>query len=132
MAAAVGRPDAHAGEVPVVHVQLRPGCQATEGELMAHAKVTIAERAAHPKHIRIVDVLPTTAIGKIFKPTLIQQEVESVFMDEANKLGVRDARAKACQDVKLGLVLRWQASGDVAALKASLDRYTFRHEQGQA
>jgi fatty-acyl-CoA synthase len=132
MAAAVGRPDAHAGEVPVVYVQLRPGCQATEGELMAHAKATIAERAAHPKWIRIVDVLPTTAIGKIFKPTLIQQEVESVFMDEAHKLGVRVASVKACQDVKLGLVLRWQASGDVAALKASLDRHIFRHEQAQA
>jgi len=58
--------------------------------------------------------------------------VESVFMDEAHKLGVRVASVKACQDVKLGLVLRWQASGDVAALKASLDRHIFRHEQAQA
>lgn len=130
LAAAVGRPDAHAGEVPVVYVQLRPGCQVTEDQLMVHASATIAERAAHPKRIHIVDVLPTTVIGKIFKPTLIQQEVESVFMEEAAKLGVRDARAKACQDVKLGLVLRWQADGDVTALKASLDRYIFRHEQG--
>jgi acyl-CoA synthetase (AMP-forming)/AMP-acid ligase II len=130
LAAAVGRPDAHAGEVPVVYVQLRPGCQATEDDLMAHARATIAERAAHPKRIHIVDVLPTTVIGKIFKPTLIQQEVESVFMEEAAKLGARDACAKACQDVKLGLVLRWQASGDVTALKASLDRYIFKHEQG--
>lgn len=130
LAAAVGRPDAHAGEVPVVYVQLRPGCQATEDDLMAHARTTIAERAAHPKRIHIVDVLPTTVIGKIFKPTLIQQEVESVFMEEAAKLGVRDARAKACQDVKLGLVLRWHADGDVTALKASLDRYIFKHEQG--
>ncbi|WP_230180762.1 acyl-CoA synthetase [Aquabacterium sp. CECT 9606] len=129
MAAAVGRPDAHAGEVPVVYVQLRPGCQAKEDELMDHARSTIAERAAHPKIIRIVDILPTTAIGKIFKPTLIQSEVQSVFMEEAAKLGVREAKGEACQDVKLGLVLRWQASGDVAALKASLDRYTFRHEQ---
>lgn len=130
MAAAIGRPDAHAGEVPVVYVQLRPGSHATVDELMAHAKSTIAERAAHPKLIRIVDVLPTTAIGKIFKPTLIQQEVESVFMEEAAVLGVHDASGKACQDAKLGLVLRWQAhSGDVAALKAGLDRYIFRHEQ---
>lgn len=130
LAAAVGRPDAHAGEVPVVYVQLRPGCQVTEDQLMVHASATIAERAAQPKRIHIVDVLPTTVIGKIFKPTLIQQEVESVFMEEAAKLGVRDAHAKACQDVKLGLVLRWQADGDVTALKASLDRYIFRHEQG--
>ena len=131
MAAAVGRPDAHAGEVPVVYVQLRPGAQASEDELMAHARATIAERAAHPKQIRIVEVLPTTAIGKIFKPTLIQKEVESVFMDEAARLGLRDASGQACQDAKLGLVLRWQASGDVAALEASLDRFTFRHQRNQ-
>ncbi|RZI86529.1 MAG: acyl-CoA synthetase [Rubrivivax sp.] len=129
MAAAVGRPDAHAGEVPVVYVQLRPGSPATEDELMDHARSTIAERAAHPKLIRIMDSLPTTAIGKIFKPVLIQKEVESVFMAEAAKLGVQGASGQAEQDVKLGLVLRWKASGDAAALQASLDRYTFRHEQ---
>lgn len=129
MAAAVGRPDAHAGEVPVVYVQLRPGCQATEDDLMAHARSTIAERAAHPKLIRIVDILPTTAIGKIFKPLLIQKEVESVFMEEAAKLDVRGVSGKAEQDMKLGLVLRWQANGDVAALKSRLDQYIFRHEQ---
>ncbi len=129
MAAAIGRPDAHAGEVPVVYVQLRPGSQATVDELMAHAKSTIAERAAHPKLVRIVDALPTTVISKIFKPTLIQREVESVFMDEASAIGVQVVSAKASQDAKLGLVLRWQAKGDVAALKARLDRFIFRHEQ---
>ncbi|CAH0349920.1 hypothetical protein [Aquabacterium sp. CECT 9606] len=116
-------------EVPMVYVQLRPGSQATVDELMTHAKSTIAERAAHPKLVRVVDVLPTTVIGKIFKPTLIQREVESVFMDEASALGVQVVSAKASQDAKLGLVLRWQARGDVTALKARLDGFIFRHEQ---
>lgn len=129
LAAAVGRPDAHAGEVPVVYVQLRPGCTVTVEALTVHARATIAERAAQPKLIRIVGALPTTAIGKIFKPPLIRQEVESVFAEEAAAAKVSGASGQAIQDPKRGLVLRWQATGDVAALKASLDRYTFRHEQ---
>ena len=129
MAAAIGRPDAHAGEVPVVYVQLRPGLQASEHDLMTHARATIAERAAHPKQIRIVEALPTTAIGKIFKPTLIQQEVESLFQDVAATLDVQDAHGVATQDAKRGLVLRWRAKGDVAGLRARLDQFIFQHEQ---
>lgn len=129
MAAAIGRPDAHAGEVPVVYLQLRPGHQASVDDLMAHARQTIAERAAHPKQIRIVDALPTTAIGKIFKPSLMQQELESVFTELAAALDVRDAHGEAVQDVKRGLVLRWRALGDVAGLRARLDQFSFHHEQ---
>lgn len=129
MAAAVGRPDAHAGEVPVAYVQLRPGHEATVEDLMSHAKSSIAERAAHPKMIHVVDTLPTTAIGKIFKPTLIQKEMESVFFEEAASVNATDADGKAHQDAKLGLVLRWQAKGNAAALRARLDSYAFRHEQ---
>ena len=40
MAAAVGRPDAHAGEVAVAYVQLKPGASVTEAELMSFAAGT--------------------------------------------------------------------------------------------
>ncbi len=68
LAAAIGRPDAHAGELPVAHVQLKPGAQATEHELEAFARQQIAERAAQPRQVRIVDAIPLTGVGKIFKP----------------------------------------------------------------
>jgi hypothetical protein len=64
LAAAVGYPDAHAGEVPIVYVQLRPGAQATSDELMAHAQRAIGERAAWPKRIEIVEALPLTAVSE--------------------------------------------------------------------
>ena len=38
LAAAVGMPDAYAGELPVCYVALRPGAQASEAELHAHAQ----------------------------------------------------------------------------------------------
>ncbi len=129
LAAAVGRPDAHAGEVPVVHVQLRQGRAATEAELMQHAQSRVAERAAWPKHVRIVDTLPTTAIGKIFKPALTLQEMASVVREEAQALGVTLSSCEATQDPRIGAVVRWRAVGPGDQLSKRLARYTFRQEQ---
>ena len=70
LAAAVGMPDAYAGELPVCYVALRPGAQATEDELHQHAQQTIGERPAWPKQIHIVDAIPLTSVGKIYKPQL--------------------------------------------------------------
>src|ERR1700756_5136517 len=53
-AAAVGRPDAHSGEVPVAFVALAPGTQATTEELERWAAERVPERAAAPKHVEIV------------------------------------------------------------------------------
>jgi len=70
LAAAIGRPDAYAGEVPVVYVQLKPGASADPAELAAHAAGRIHERAARPKAVHLIDVMPLTAVGKVHKPTL--------------------------------------------------------------
>ncbi|HEX5373985.1 MAG TPA: acyl-CoA synthetase, partial [Aquabacterium sp.] len=129
LAAAVGRPDAHAGEVPVVYVQLREGRQATETELMEHAQAHVAERAAWPKHIHVVDTLPTTAIGKIFKPALTLQELASVVRDEAHAIGASLTACDATQDPKIGAVVRWRAADKGDELSARLARYTFKQER---
>ena len=70
MAAAVGRPDAHAGEVPVAYVELAEGVSASEGDIAAWAQKHIGERAAIPKEIYVIDQIPLTAVGKIFKTGL--------------------------------------------------------------
>jgi fatty-acyl-CoA synthase len=79
LAAAVGRPDAYAGEVPVAYVQLALDAQVTEEELLAYARENIGEQAAVPKAMHIIDELPVTTVGKIFKPQLVQFEVEDVY-----------------------------------------------------
>ncbi|WP_052162562.1 acyl-CoA synthetase [Aquabacterium sp. NJ1] len=129
LAAAVGRPDAHAGEVPVVYVQLREGRGATEAELMQHAQTQIAERAAWPKRIQVVETLPTTAIGKIFKPALTLQELASVVREEAQALGTDLLACDAIQDPRMGAVVRWQAADKNDELSARLARYTFKQER---
>ncbi|MGZ5156674.1 MAG: AMP-binding protein [Caldimonas sp.] len=70
LAAAVGMPCAYAGELPVCYVALRPGASVTEDELHEHAQRTIGERPAWPKQIHIVESIPLTTVGKIYKPQL--------------------------------------------------------------
>jgi fatty-acyl-CoA synthase len=70
MAAAVGEPDAYAGELPVAYVVLKPGGNVSTEALLQFAQAHIAERPAWPKRVEILDALPLTAVGKIYKPTL--------------------------------------------------------------
>jgi len=69
-AAAVGRPDRHAGELPMAYVQLRPGAKVSGEELQEFARARVTERASAPVEVILIDVMPTTGVGKIFKPTL--------------------------------------------------------------
>jgi len=46
------------------------GAGATEAQLHDHAQRTIGERPAWPKQIHIVEAIPLTSVGKIYKPQL--------------------------------------------------------------
>ncbi len=131
MSAAVGRPDAHAGEVPVVYVQLRTGMVAEAAELLAYVAQHIGERAAIPKRVSVVDTLPTTAVGKIFKPALVMREIESVVRDEAVECSVTLTTFTVAQDPRLGMLVRYATlatDADVNKFALRLGRYTFRSE----
>lgn len=102
LAAAIGRPDAHAGEVPVAYVQLKPGAEVQEQELLAFAREHIGERAAIPKAIRIVAALPLTGVGKIFKPELKLRETEDALLEALHNVGVTCTWVKARNDASRG------------------------------
>lgn len=70
IAAAVGKPDSYAGELPVAYVQLRPDQQAGADELQAFVRERIPERAANPVNIFLTEAMPLTGVGKVFKPQL--------------------------------------------------------------
>ncbi len=86
LAAAVGRPDAHAGEVPVAYVMPKPGAKLDPEKIEACCREQITERAAVPKEICIVDPMPVTAVGKIFKPALRYHAIKRVFESELARL----------------------------------------------
>ena len=129
LVAAIGRLDEHSGEVPVAYIQLRPDQRTAPDELLRFAQSAIPERAAWPKEIRIVPTLPTTAVGKIFKPALMLREVEALVAHEAQACGATLSYCEAVQDPRLGLTLKWSASARSHELGARLDKYAFHHEQ---
>jgi fatty-acyl-CoA synthase len=82
VAAAVGKPDPHAGEVPIAFVQLQEGAQLTVDEIASHLEREIGERAAVPKEVILVHEIPLTPVGKIFKPALRREAVARVFREQ--------------------------------------------------
>ena len=97
-AAAVGRPDRHAGEVPVAYIVPAGPGRFDEADLLAWAATAIDEPAARPKHIYPVDAIPVTAVGKQFKPALAADAAVRAITDALDAAGLPDARATAAHE----------------------------------
>jgi long-chain acyl-CoA synthetase len=68
-AGVVGKPDPKYGEEVVAFVQLRPGAEVTETELVAFASDHIS-KAKYPRDVRIVDAVPLTSVFKTDRKAL--------------------------------------------------------------
>ena len=79
VAALVGQPDGYAGELPLAYVQLKPGASAEPQELLAHIREKTPERAAVPVDVVLVDEMPLTGVGKVFKPKLRWDAAKGVW-----------------------------------------------------
>ncbi|SDA93806.1 acyl-CoA synthetase [Sinorhizobium sp. NFACC03] len=128
LAAAVGRPDPHAGEVPVLYVQLKPGQIVPNADLLAHVLARIPERAAHPKAITVLPTLPMTPVGKIYKPALSMMEIEIAVRREAEDAGIELKSLAVVQDQRRGLLAKIAIDGDGAPLREKLGGYAFQTE----
>jgi len=78
--AAIACPHPRVGEVPVVYVQLTAGSTLTSEALLRYAEQHIGEQAAIPKALYIVDQMPLTSVGKIFKPALRWQVTRETYL----------------------------------------------------
>lgn len=87
-AAAVGMPDAYAGELPVAFVTLRAGADLDEAALIAFLRDRIDEPAALPKRIAAIEAMPLTPIGKVFKPALRRIAAEWALRATAEQCGL--------------------------------------------
>ncbi|MCG6901277.1 MAG: acyl-CoA synthetase [Rhodobacter sp.] len=124
-AGAIGQPDAFAGELPCVYVELVAGAQVPESDLMAYAKEHIAERAAVPKYLEILDELPKTAVGKVFKPDLRKRAITRIYDAALAEAGLAASVATVVEDKKRGLVAILRKTGDVdeAAVARTLGEF---------
>jgi fatty-acyl-CoA synthase len=130
LAAAVGMPDAYAGELPVCFVTLRSGAQVSDAELHEHAQQRIGEHPAWPKHFHIIDAIPVTSVGKIFKPELRCDAAARMLKQLLNdQFQLADAQVLVSAGGPRGMrVIVWlpKASLPIApAVKQMLDAYLF-------
>lgn len=130
LAAAVGMPDAYAGELPVCFVELKPGASVTAEELHAHARKTIDERPAWPKRIHILKAIPLTTVGKIYKPTLrceaARQRVMDLLRDDLGLPGAGvEVVAGGPRGLRVTVSLPAADRASAAALENALGAYLF-------
>ncbi|MBO9413578.1 MULTISPECIES: acyl-CoA synthetase [unclassified Ruegeria] len=128
LAAAIGRPDEKAGELPVLYYQSTTGRDVPPQDLAAYAQDHIPERAALPKAFIRLDELPLTAIGKIHKPTLNMLEIERTIRAEAEAVGAVIESLEVTPDSQRGIVARLQAGTGREDLARRLGNYAFAVE----
>ena len=103
-AGAIGQPDVHSGELPCVYVELVAGGEVTPDELKAFCEEHVPERAAHPKYVEILDELPKTAVGKVFKPDLRKRAITRTFNAALSDAGLQASVVEVRDDKQLGLI----------------------------
>jgi fatty-acyl-CoA synthase len=130
-AQAVGRPDIHAGEVPVAFVTLVPGAAVSPDDLRRWAHAHSPEAAAAPRKVTVLDTLPVTSVGKPYKPTLRAEALREAVADALRGLpdvvGVRAVVTGGAVEAVVGLA----DGADEAPVKEALDRFavSWRFEQ---
>lgn len=125
LAAAVGQPDAHSGELPMAYVTLKPGAQASAEALLAAAQELVPERAAVPVRIKVLAQMPLTAVGKVAKAELRLRAVQFVLSQLLDVHGI-DAELTVHADPARGTVLRLRcAAGAWAQARSVLAPFPF-------
>lgn len=84
-AAAVGRPDLRAGEMPVVFVELKDGVQSSAEAIKDYIIENIPEAPAKPAAVYLIPRIPMTAVGKIFRPALRRQAACYLVSDKVQE-----------------------------------------------
>jgi fatty-acyl-CoA synthase len=130
LAAAVGMPDAYAGELPVCFVELVPDADVSIEELQKHAQSAIDERPAWPKQIHIVDAIPLTTVGKIFKPSLrcdaAKRRVTDLVQGELGLSNASvDVAAGGARGMRVTVTLPEDNQSSISDLEAALATFLF-------
>lgn len=140
LAAAVGKPDAHAGELPVAYVQLVAGSEVSEARLLALVAARIAERAAIPKEIFIIERIPLTDAGKPAKVRLRHDAAERTFRSALSQITALSTTPHRLQvsvnshplhgtlvTILLTTPARFDATALVAAIDELMSHYSLAH-----
>ena len=130
MAAAVGEPDVYAGELPVAFVSLKPGMQVAPVELSDFVAPYIAERPAVPKRIDILPSLPTTAVGKVYKPALRVLATQRALQAQLQQAGLAERARVQVSEAPSGLVVCFELFDGAAesAVRALMQPFALAYD----
>jgi fatty-acyl-CoA synthase len=120
ISSAVGMPDQYAGEVPILFVVAAPAKSIDLGALEQHLERHIMEPPAKPRRVVMLERLPVTAVGKIFKPALRDLAIKEKVRLEIDRLLGKATAAdiEVGQDAKLNTCVRIVVhGGDPARLR---------------
>jgi fatty-acyl-CoA synthase len=137
--AAVGLPDAYAGEVPILYVTAKPGVELSIPDLEAYLRSAVPEGPARPREVVLLPDMPMTAVGKIAKPVLRRDATRRAAAGALAELLAAEklaAHVEVREDAGGTHVARVVLSGCdpeaqsrvQAAVAAALGRFTFAHE----
>ncbi len=136
LAAAVPRPDSYAGELPVLYVTLRAGSQLSEQHIADYMSQHVPERAAIPKSVHVLDEMPLTAVGKLFKPALVCREIDHVLTKVlSSSFTAQQINTQVVPDKKLGIKAIITVNGQTGdenkhqeTIKQLLTPFSFNYE----
>jgi len=120
--AAVGEPDGYAGELPVVFVTLKERFEAEPQAILADVARHIPERPALPKRVIVIDQLPTTPVGKVYKPALRALAAREKIHELIALLNLPSAVGVECAADASGIVATLDARAASAEQLAALER----------
>jgi long-chain acyl-CoA synthetase len=86
LAAAVGVPDPHTGESVKAFVQLKPGEEATEEEILALCKERLAGYK-RPRAVEFRESLPTSVVGKVLRRVLREEVLRKMKQTSDPQVG---------------------------------------------
>lgn len=124
LSAAVGMPDAYAGEVPVIYVSPLEGKTLDPEEVKSFITARVQEPVAKPRHVFVIDAIPTTGVGKIFKPALRQMAIRHKIMESVAQIDAAAAMPELDIDMDgpkgPSAIIRFRDDAQRAALEAPL------------
>jgi fatty-acyl-CoA synthase len=104
LSAAVGMPDEYAGEVPILFVVKAPGKDLDMADFEKYMIEHITEPPAKPKKIFEIAEMPTTTVGKIFKPALrelgVKEKTRRILSRYIGQVTIADIRTETLKDGK--------------------------------
>jgi len=117
LAAAVSKPDAYAGELPIAYIQLVSGARTSAADIGDFVYRHIPERAAAPKEIIILQTMPLTDVQKPAKAELRRDAARRAFRQVLADVAEGDLSVDILADPVKGNVAVISIAGPAAGRK---------------